>query len=304
MVTTREGIVLSRVGGRYRVFDAGETVLASIRGRMKQERGERVLVGDWVTIDVHPNGSATIEGVKPRRSLLRRRSPGKASGVRAVAANVDQVIVVGAARNPDWDPQLIDRFIAVAEANELPPVVVINKADLDPDAESRLEPHRRAGYETVVTSGVNRVGLDRLRALLSHRVSLLAGPTGTGKSSLLNALQPGLRLRTAPVSRRAGTGRHTTVSAEMHPFAGGGFVVDTPGLRDIGLWGVSPADVAAAFPEFARFGPDCRFDNCRHLVEPECAVVAAVERGDLAATRLDSYRRLLAEASRAARPWR
>jgi ribosome biogenesis GTPase len=301
-VSSREAIVLSRVGGRYQVFDEGETVLATIRGRIKRASSERVLVGDRVVIDRNDDGTATIEEVVPRRSLLKRRTPGKTSGVRPIAANLDQVIVVGAARRPDWDTYLIDRFIAVAEASDLPVMVVLNKADLLPDADRELDVYRAAGYSVLATSVPGLLGVEELRKSVAGRVSLFTGPSGAGKSSLLNLLEPGLQLRTGDVSRRAGTGRHTTVAAEMHPVAGG-FVVDTPGLRDIGLWGLSPADVAAAFPELERWSSQCHFDNCRHLTEPKCAVVAAVARKEFSETRFSSYRRMLEEATLATRPW-
>lgn len=294
--------MLSRAGGRYRVFTDGGVREAALRGRMKHARGETVLVGDRVQLALQPDGGATIERIHPRRSLLQRRSPGRSHGVRPVAANVEQVVVVGAARSPDWDPGLVDRFTAVAQANRLPVIVVVNKTDLDPEAERLGEPYRRAGYPVLLTSVPLGTGLTGLRQRLVGHASLFTGPTGVGKSSLLNAVVPGLRLRTGEVSRRAGTGRHTTVAAEMHPLEGGGFVVDTPGLRDIGLWGLDPLEVTAAFPEFAGL-PGCRFDNCRHRGEPGCEVTAAVERGGLVRSRYESYRRLLDEAELASRPW-
>lgn len=292
---TRTGIVLERTGGRYRVVSGDDTVTAALRGRLKQEGELEVLVGDHVTLEMQDDGGAVVDGVLPRRSLLIRRLPGKARGRRSIAANVDQVVVVGAAREPAWEPTLMDRFLAVAEANELPPIVVINKADLDPAADRLAAPYRAAGYEVVLTSVVRRDGLDALAHLLEHRVTLFTGPTGVGKSSLLNELQPGLRLRTGTVSARQHAGRHTTVGAEMHRFGADGFVVDTPGLRDIGLWGLAPRDIAVAFPDITRLAAGCRFDDCRHLEEPECAVAAAAEQGALAATRLASYRKLLTE---------
>ncbi len=294
--------MLSCVGGRYRVLADGEVCEASVRGRLKRRGRDRVLVGDLVDLAHHPDGSITIEGVHGRRSLLRRRSPGSRRGVRTLAANVEQVVVVGAAARPTWDSRMMDRFTAVAEANGLPVLVVVNKCDLVEDCGELAAPYRAAGYPVLVTSVPLRRGLEALRARLAGRISLLTGPTGVGKSSLLNALHPGLRLRTGDVGERRGVGRHTTVAAEMHPFGDDGFVVDTPGLRDIGLWGLAADEVAAAFPELGAYAGTCRFDDCRHLEEPGCAVVGAAERGDLTQSRLASYRQLLDEALRAGRP--
>lgn len=302
-MTERQGVVLSRMGGRYRVYADGETLEATLRGRLKQTDRDRVLVGDRVRVALHDDGGVTIEATDPRRSVLRRRMPGRSHGERAVAANVDQVVVVGAVADPEWDFHLMDRFTAVAGANDLPAVVVVNKCDLSDDGDECAAPYVKAGYPVILTSATNGLGLSELRSRLEAHISLFTGPTGVGKSSLLNALQPGLRLRTGDVSARSRGGRHTTVAAEMHPFGEAGFVVDTPGLRDMGLWGIDRLEVAAAFPEFEPHLGQCRFDNCRHLEEPACAVVAAVERGEIASTRLESYRRMLKEALEAARPW-
>jgi len=302
-MTRRQAVVLSKIGGGYRVRTGGESIDAALRGRLKRGKSKQVLVGDVVTIHVQSDRAVTIEEVQPRRSVLKRRSPGRKHGVRNVAANVDQVVVVGAARHPDWDSHMMDRFTAVAAANDLSCIVVVNKCDLCDEAENLGSPYAQAGYPVVYTSVKREQGLGDLRRHLSGRTSLFTGPTGVGKSSLLNTLQPGLRLLTAAVSTKTRGGRHTTVSAEMHPFGGNGFVVDTPGLRDVGLWGVEPREVAAAFPEFAAFAGYCRFDDCRHVQEPQCAVAEAAERGLLAISRLDSYRRMLEEARDASRPW-
>jgi ribosome biogenesis GTPase len=197
----------------------------------------------------------------------------------------------------------MDRFTSVAAANDLPLLVVVNKCDLVEDPDAFGAPYAHAGYPVVYTSVPERRGLEELHVRLKGSTSLLAGPTGVGKSSLLNALVPGLRLRTSEVSAKSRSGRHTTVAVELHAYGSDGFVADTPGLRDIGMWGLDPRAVMAAFPEIASLADGCRFDNCRHLQEPACAVVAAVARGALAATRLESYRRMLEEAQSASRPW-
>jgi len=294
---------MSKTGGIYKVFVDKQVLQATLRGRFKQQEKTRVLVGDRVLLSVHSDQSRTIEEISDRETVLRRRAPGKARGEREIAANLDQVVVVGSAREPDWNPHLIDRFLAVAEANGLDIVVVVNKCDLNSSANDLAQPYRSANYPVLITSVPQRTGLEALRVRLQSRVSLFSGPTGVGKSALLNALQPGLRLRTAEVSAKSGAGRHTTVAAEMHPFGDSGFVVDTPGLRDIGLWGLEPEEVAAAFPEFLPLAGECRFDNCRHLEEPGCCVLEAVENGMLAKSRHESYAQLLEEAYRASRPW-
>lgn len=300
---TQTGFVLSRAGGRYEVLSGNERVEASLRGRMKQDE-ERVLVGDEVELGRQDDGALTIERILPRRSLLRRRNPGRSRGVREIAANLDQVLVVGAAVSPDWSPQLMDRFIVVGEANDLRVIIVINKIDLvqpEPAAEELAAPYRSIGYEVHLTCAASGRGIAGLRESVAGHTSLVMGPTGVGKSSLLNALEPGLSLRTGAVSHRSRAGRHTTVSAEMHPLAGGGFVVDTPGLRDIGLWGMDPLDVRHSFPEIARASAGCRFPDCRHLTEPGCAVRDETGAGRVSATRLDSFHTLLKEAEEAAR---
>jgi len=295
------GVVLTRSGGSYRVHTAEGEVTAVLRGKIKQDDDDRVVAGDVVELALHKGGPATVERVHTRRSVLARR---KASGGRSVgraqpiAANVDQVVVVTSTRDPDPNPRMLDRFLVIAEANGLPAAVVVNKVDLDRDVVDVLS--RRfgsAGYQVLGTSGKVPEGLPALRDLLRGRETVFTGASGVGKSSLLNALEPGLKLRIGAISEKWRTGKHTTRAAELVPLAVGGYVVDTPGMREVGAWGIAPDELGACFPEFRPLLDQCRFDNCRHKAEPGCAVRAAVEAGRVDPDRLLSYKRILEEIS-------
>ncbi len=254
---------------------------------------DKLAVGDEVILE-DAGGTWAIAEILPRRSVLARRSPSGAYGERIVAANVDQVIVVFAAANPEPHLRMLDRFLVIAEANELQAHIVINKIDLvDPvAARARFAEYPLAGYPVHFTSIVTRVGLDELAAELKGRTSALSGPSGVGKSSLLNALYPGLNLRVGAISQSVNKGRHTTVGALLHPLPDGGYVADTPGLREVGIWGLSADALDRCFPEFVTHLGHCRFADCHHVVEPDCAVRAAIAAGELSANRYDSYVRL------------
>lgn len=294
------GVVLGRTGATLRVRVGEREIQAVLGGRMKHRDDERVVAGDVVELELHASGAATITGVRARRSVLTRREAGAARRSQPIAANVDQVVVVAATRDPVPNPRMLDRFLVIAEANGLPATLIVNKMELDREAGPRLRArYAPAGYRVLGTSVVVPEGLAALAELLGGRTSVLCGPSGAGKSSLLNALQPGLRLRTGAVSTKWRTGRHTTVAAELLPLAGaaGGYVVDTPGIREVGTWGIDPNNLGACFPEFGPYLDRCRFDDCRHLAEPGCAVRAAAAAGVFDADRLVSYERLYHEVS-------
>ncbi|MEX0979779.1 MAG: ribosome small subunit-dependent GTPase A [Gemmatimonadota bacterium] len=286
---------------------AAEVVEASLRGRLKLEArsGDKVVVGDRVRVVAAADGGFTIEEVLPRESELVRRGGGGGRRGKILAANVDRMLVVTAGENPAPRPALIDRLLVIGEANELECVLVINKLDL-PGARERAEPlcelYRRAGYRVIETSSVEGEGLDELAEVLCSGISVLAGPSGAGKSSLLNALEPGLGLRIGELSRKRGTGRHTTVRSRLIPLACGGLVADTPGFADAGVWKLRPEALGDCFPEFRPRLDACRFRGCSHLHEPDCAIKAGVEEGTIASSRYESYRALFAEASEDARP--
>jgi ribosome biogenesis GTPase len=293
--------VLARDGNSYRVLVEGVERTAILRGKARE--GDRAVAGDLVRLDPDTMSEETlaIAGVEPRHSLLQRRTP-EGRGTRPVAANVDQVVVVTAAADPEPVLQLIDRLLVVAEANQIAAMVVINKTDLR-DA-SVVATHLAAtGYGVLATSTKSGMGVDAVRAQLANKVSVLAGPSGAGKSSLLNVIEPGLGLRIGAISERVRRGKHTTTTARLVPIAGGGFVVDTPGFSEVGVWNVRPQELAALFPEFAARADECRFGDCHHRHEPGCAVREAIARGDIPASRHESYLAILAELEAQPEEW-
>jgi ribosome biogenesis GTPase len=295
------GTILERAGAVYRVSTATGTVQAVLRGKAKRDH-PRAVVGDVVRLEPEPGGETFgIVGVEPRRSLLARRVP-EGRGARPVAANLDHVFAVTATANPAPIPQLIDRLLVVAEANSLPAAVVLNKIDLDPglELEQRL---RSAGYEVFRTSTKTGEGIPTLRAALIGSASVVTGPSGAGKSSLLNAIQPGLKLRTGEISAKIRRGRHTTVTAVMIPLGGGGYLVDTPGFSEVGLWGIEAGELAECFPELRPLVGQCRYADCRHVSEPGCAVREELAAGRIAADRYESYRALLEEIESEPEDW-
>lgn len=299
------GVVLQGTGGQWTVRrDDGTTCVAALRGRVKHAAGVKLAVGDEVELE-HDRGADAwaITAIRPRRSQLARRAPGGGYGERVVVANVDQVVVVFAMSRPEPNEKMLDRFLVIAEANEVAARLVINKLDLAApgEAEARFAPYGALGYPLHFTSTVTGQGLAALHAALQGRVSALSGPSGVGKSSLLNALYPGLELRVGAISESVNKGRHTTVGALMHPLPDGGYVVDTPGLREVGLWGLSAQELDRCFPEFGDARGQCRFADCRHLAEPDCAVREALESGRVSASRYESYVKLREEVAEGAR---
>lgn len=294
------GTVRSQAGGTYRVaLEDGREVEASIRGRLKRGRASklRVVIGDRVSIG-GDGETWTVEELLPRDNLLVRRGRGGREA-KVLAANLDRVLVVVSVREPAATPQLIDRLFALVEACGVHPVLVLNKVDLDDGhdaAASLARVYASIGYRVIETSAERRTGVDALRTEMCAGTCALIGPSGVGKSSLLNAVEPGLALRTASVSTKTGTGRHTTVGSKLIPLECGGFVADTPGFGDVGLWQVDPETVADCFVEFPAIASQCRFRACTHLHEPDCRVRQAVEDGDVAASRYESYRVLREEA--------
>ncbi len=300
-MTALLGVVLERDGSVYRIATEAGEVRAVLAGKAKRDT-TRVVVGDRVRLEPDPEAELhAIVGVEPRTSLLERRVP-EGRGARPVAANIDQVFVVTATVDPAPIPQLIDRLLVVAEANEIAAAVVINKVDLDPGS-ALVERCRKAGYTVYSTSTRSGAGIAEFRSALAGRISVVTGPSGAGKSSLLNHVQPGLKLRIGEISAKVRRGKHTTVSAVMLPLDAGGYLVDTPGFSEVGLWGINPAELDTCFPEFRPVLGDCRYADCLHRSEPGCRVQAAVEEGTVQRDRWESYLILLAELESAPEEW-
>jgi ribosome biogenesis GTPase len=311
-VTGGRGIVVQGAGGVWRVrHPDGSEHDAALAGRLKQEsRGElKLAVGDHVSVAPDERGSGwRITAIEPRTSVLARREPGGRHGERVLAANIDQVLVVFALAKPEPHPRMIDRFLVICEANDLRAHLVLNKIDLAPDAaavDALAEPYEAAGYPVHRTSVKRGDGLDEMRRELHGRVTAVTGPSGAGKSSLLNTLHPGLGLRTQEISESVNKGRHTTVGARLIPLPDGdeGYLVDTPGLREVGMWGLPSTSLDQCFPEFKPYLGECRFQDCQHDSEPGCAIRTAVEARRLKPSRYESYLKLRTEITASEEIW-
>lgn len=294
------GTVLRARGGTYEVETPEGVVEASLRGRLKREEktGERVVAGDRVEVERAASGAAawTIEEVNPRRTALVRRAPGKAPRPKTIIANVDRIVIVFAVARPEPHLRMLDRFLVLCESSDLDALIVANKVDLTGKDQTRalFSLYEAIGYTVLYTSVPRGEGIAALRDELCGRLSALAGPSGVGKSSLLNAVQPGLGLRVAEVSEAVLKGRHTTVTAELIPLECGGYVADTPGLRELGLWGIEEEELDSYFPEFGAYLGECRYrSSCTHTHEPGCAIKAAAAAGEIHSSRYESYRRLI-----------
>jgi ribosome biogenesis GTPase len=295
------GIVTSIDGRRseVRLQGTGATLRCGLRTALRGGGAGRIAVGDRVDVRRGDDGEGTIDAVHPRQTRLAR---GRGREEQVIAANVDQIAVVAAAAEPAWRPGFVDRVICAAEKGGLEPLLLANKVDLVAPGSEReaairrdLETWRALGYRTIEASARTGAGIDALRDALRGRVTVFAGQSGVGKSSLLNAVSPGLELATREVSRGTRKGRHTTTRVSLLPLAdAAGYVLDTPGVRAFSFYDLEPREVAPLFRDVARIAASCRFRDCLHVVEPECAVRYAAESGALDPRRYESYQRILA----------
>lgn len=298
---TVEGLVVRTEAGYHRVQTEDGIVVARAPKRLLRT-GERtattaVVIGDRVRVRLQRDGAGMIEEILPRSNELVRGAAGGSRFLDVIASNLDLMVVVVSLREPNFNAARLDRFLLLAEGAEVAGLIVLNKLDLAKreEAEADAAPYRAAGYPVILTCAKTGFGIEELRAAVSGKISAVVGPSGVGKSSLLNRLQPGLKLRTAEISEATGQGRHTTTTAELIPLSGGGYLADTPGLGELAIREVEPEDAAWLYPEFRPYLSACRFSNCTHREEVDCAVTAALEAGAITPERYRSYRRIYEE---------
>jgi ribosome biogenesis GTPase len=294
------GRILRAQSGFFTVLtETGEKIVCRLRGKLK--RGPRVgdiaAIGDRVRISIHAPGEGMIEEILPRERAIVRMDPRPRGVYRQILlANPDQILFVFACAEPAPRFRMLDRFLVIAERQQVPAIVVANKVDLVGEARARelFGHYEKIGYPVLYTSAKASLGLDALRETLRGKLSALAGPSGVGKSSLLNTIQPGLGLAVREVSDAIKKGRHTTNFRQLFPLEEGGYVADTPGWKSLALWDMTPEELDGYFPDIAPLVSQCQFSDCTHTHEPGCAVLAALESGDLHPARYDSYLRMRA----------
>ena len=278
-----EGIIIKALSGFYYVADGEKLISCRAKGRFRHV-STSPLVGDHVTYSTVSDSSGVIEAIATRRN----------SFIRPAVANIDCMVFVASAAKPVTDPFLIDRVSVIADRASCETIVCINKCDLrDPEELSGI--YTKCGFPTVCTSALTGEGVDNLRALMRGKVCALAGDSGIGKSSLINKLVPGLTLGTGEISDKLGRGRHTTRHVEFFPLDGETFVADTPGFASFEVQmvdNIEPEELQYHFRDFVPYLGSCRFDDCRHLAEPGCAILAAVASGELPRSRHESYKKL------------
>ncbi|MBK8921553.1 MAG: ribosome small subunit-dependent GTPase A [Saprospirales bacterium] len=300
------GTVIKSTGSWYNVRpDAGDAVLqCRIVGKFRLDDvplTNPVAVGDRVEVDIERDSQGMIKKILPRRNFVVRQSPRRKHDLHLLAANIDQAVLIVTVVHPNLKPGFIDRFLLMTEPHEIPVTIVFNKGDLYEEEDvstffAMKALYEKIGYTVLATSVADRKGLEAFREVLKDKTTLLSGQSGVGKSSLINAIQPQLELRTGEISDYSGKGQHTTTFAEMLDLDFGGYIIDTPGLKMLGFNNKDPQNVAHCYREFFRLSDQCKFGaSCLHRQEPGCAVRKAVETGELSALRYSNYLGILEE---------
>lgn len=293
-LTTYPGLIVRLQSGFYTVETENGLFTCRLRGRLKKgpRLGDVIALGDRVLITPIDEETGTIEAISPRQRMLSRLSPQpQGEYQQIIIANPDQACFVFACADPEPRFGMLDRFLVIAEKQSVPALIVVNKVDLvgAERASAMFGHYVPLGYRILYTSAYSGRGVDELRGALQGMISVFTGPSGVGKSSLLNAIQPGLGLEVRAVSQATSKGRHTTVVRRLFPLEGGGYVADTPGLKALALWDIEPEELDGYFPEIRPLVSQCQFSDCTHVHEPGCAVLAAIEAGEIHPDRYQSY---------------
>ena len=293
----RQGIVIRYRSGFYTVKSDDEIITCRLRGRLKRGpvKGDIVTIGDRVNISLQMDGTGAIESVEERKSALIRMAPTPRGMYQQVLiANPDQIVIIFACADPDPNTRMLDRFLVICEKQGLKPIIVLNKLDLVKPREAKkvFSVYQKIGYPVIYTSAQSGQGIKKLKKELDGRISCFTGPSGVGKTSLLNQIKPELGLDVREVSTATSKGRHTTVVRELFPLDDTGFVADLPGIRALALWDIEPEEIDGYFPEIRDLVAQCQFSNCSHQEEPGCAVIEALDKGKIDSYRYDSYLRM------------
>ena len=295
--TNVQGLVTCYQAGFYTVYAQEKEYTCKLRGKFKKKRiyEDLIAIGDKVIIQVLPDESGIIEEILPRENMFFRLAPSTRGAFKQILiANTDQIFLVFSCAEPEPSLRMLDRFLVIAEKQNIPAVIVANKTDLVgiPTARKIFSIYTDLGYKVIFTSAKEEQNIEILTRELQGKVSAFSGPSGVGKSSLLNRIQPELAFQVGLLKRSSGKGRHTTVVRQLVHLEGGGFVADMPGLRTLSLWDTEPEELDGYFPEMRDLVMDCQFSDCSHMVEPGCAIKQAVEDGRIHPQRYDSYVRL------------
>lgn len=298
-----KALVYKSTGSWYQLKnEAGDLLNARIKGKFKIDgitSTNPIAVGDWVEVDEEENlDSLVIHHIYPRRNYITRQSPHNKHLHHIVAANIDQSLLLVTLRSPKTSMGFIDRFLVASEAYHVPPIIVFNKSDLYREREMELYQrlkliYEKIGYQVLLMSLAKGIGLTEIERILKDKTTLLSGHSGVGKSSFINIIEPDKSLRTQEVSDWSGKGLHTTTFAEMHDLPFGGKIIDTPGIREFALVDIEENEVSHYFPEMRDVLNDCKFNNCKHIEEPGCAVKAGIESGSISPDRYISYLNIL-----------
>lgn len=293
-----KGLVIRSTGSWYDVRQEDATIVkCRIQGKFRVQgikSTNPIAVGDWVEFDMEQDETGVIREIMDRKNYIKRKSVNLSKRSHILASNLDQVILLVTVKSPTTSTGFIDRFLVSAEAYRIPVKIVFNKIDLLEGSEKKLLTHMEElygsiGYDTFRTSAIERIGLDDIQEVLKAKVTLISGHSGVGKSTLVNAIDENLSLKTGEISEAHNKGRHTTTFAEMFEWKFGGFVVDTPGIKGFGVVDIEKRELGHYFPEFRLRMQECKFNNCQHINEPQCAVLDAIEQKQIPAERYVNY---------------